>query len=124
MRRPYSTGAKFLLTTVLLILCLPASAQDRQPRDNRTSENTDFLKTFLQRQPESDLNKDGVLTMEEAQAARRKMQNTQPNRDRSGNPGRPALTQANVSYGDHERNVLDFWQAKSDTSLRTIRPSF
>jgi acetyl esterase/lipase len=28
----------------------------------------------------------------------------------------PAIppTHANVSYGKHERNVLDFWQAKSD----------
>ncbi|MBI5396861.1 MAG: alpha/beta hydrolase, partial [Verrucomicrobia bacterium] len=27
---------------------------------------------------------------------------------------KPALTHANVAYGPHERNVLDFWQAKSD----------
>jgi len=27
--------------------------------------------------------------------------------------GRPAPTFANVRYGDHERHVLDFWQAKS-----------
>jgi acetyl esterase/lipase len=26
----------------------------------------------------------------------------------------PAPTQADVAYGDHERNVLDFWQAESD----------
>jgi len=31
-------------------------------------------------------------------------------------PATPAIppTHANVSYGKHERNVLDFWQAKSD----------
>src|SRR5262245_66217977 len=31
-------------------------------------------------------------------------------------PPVPAVppTAANVSYGPHERNVLDFWQAKSD----------
>ena len=28
-------------------------------------------------------------------------------------PERPAPTRANVAYGPHERNVLDFWQAKS-----------
>lgn len=29
-------------------------------------------------------------------------------------PKNPAPTQANVRYGPHERNVFDFWQAKSD----------
>ncbi|MCI0540312.1 MAG: hypothetical protein L0Z50_34345 [Verrucomicrobiales bacterium] len=29
-------------------------------------------------------------------------------------PPRPAPTHADVSYGSHERNVLDFWQAKAD----------
>ena len=28
---------------------------------------------------------------------------------------RPSPTHADVKYGPHERNVLDFWQAKSDT---------
>lgn len=30
-------------------------------------------------------------------------------------PGIPAPTQANVSYGSHERQVLDFWRAQSET---------
>ena len=30
-------------------------------------------------------------------------------------PPLPTPTQSNVKYGDHKRNVLDFWQAKSDT---------
>jgi acetyl esterase/lipase len=29
-------------------------------------------------------------------------------------PSQPAPTAANVAYGTHERQVLDFWQAKSD----------
>lgn len=29
-------------------------------------------------------------------------------------PAKPAPTHANYAYGDHERNVLDFWQAKSE----------
>jgi acetyl esterase/lipase len=29
-------------------------------------------------------------------------------------PKNPTPTQANVRYGEYERNVLDFWQAKSD----------
>src|SRR5439155_23995200 len=30
-------------------------------------------------------------------------------------PPRPAPTVANLAYGKHERQVLDFWKAKSDT---------
>ena len=32
----------------------------------------------------------------------------------SRQPSRPAPTLADVPYGDHERNVVDFWQAESD----------
>lgn len=30
-------------------------------------------------------------------------------------PTKPEPTHANVAYGTHERNILDFWQAKSET---------
>jgi acetyl esterase/lipase len=81
----------------------------------KTSENTPFLKRLLERRPETDLNEDGVLTMEEAQEARRRMQRAkrQPGRKPRGGP-KLAPTHADVPYGDHERHVLDFWQAESD----------
>ena len=89
-------------------------AQDRE----RNSENTPLLKTLLERRPETDLNKDGVLTWDEAQQARRKMQETRQKREaarKSGSRGGgPAPTETDVPYGDHERHVLDFWQAESD----------
>jgi acetyl esterase len=72
----------------------------------KTSENTPFLKSMLKQRPEADLNKDGVLTFEEAQAARRKMQQTLK---------KTVPTHANVAYGDHQRHVLDFWQAESSS---------
>jgi len=86
----------------------------------KTSENAPFLKKLLERRPETDLNKDGVLTMEEAQEARRRMQAEQRKRGEgrgagAKRPPRPAPTHANVAYGDHERHVLDFWQAESDS---------
>ena len=58
-----------------------------------------------------DANKDGKVTLEEAQAAQGKWA-----RGKRGNrgAGSPTPTQADVKYGPHERNVLDFWQAKSD----------
>jgi len=44
--------------------------------------------------------------------ARRAWQKRRRSRDRRG--PKVAPTHANVKYGDHERNVLDFWKAKSD----------
>ncbi len=90
------------------------------PQEPRTSENTLFLKQMLERRPEADLDKDGVLTMEEARKARPKRQSAgqklKAARDAVlGALRKPAPTHANVSYGDHERNVIDFWQAESDS---------
>ncbi|MHC4401222.1 MAG: alpha/beta hydrolase fold domain-containing protein [Planctomycetota bacterium] len=92
---------------------------DGGQQDDRTSENTPQLKTLLERRPETDLNRDGVLTMEEAQQARRQMQNARQKqaaqrKTRAGATRKPAPTHADVPYGDHERHVVDFWQAKSD----------
>lgn len=88
-------------------------------QDKKTSENTPALKTLLERRPEADLNKDGVLTWDEAQQARRKMQEARRKqetaRKTASRGGRgPAPTKADVPYGDHERHVLDFWKAESD----------
>jgi hypothetical protein len=78
----------------------------------KTSENVPLLKKLFERRPETDLNKDVVLTWAEAQEARRRMQRARQKR----RPGpRRAPTHANVPYGDHQRNVLDFWQAESDS---------
>ncbi|MFZ5829398.1 MAG: alpha/beta hydrolase fold domain-containing protein [Planctomycetota bacterium] len=97
-------------------------AEQVRPED-QTSENTPALKRILERRPEADANKDGILTRQEAQAARRAAE------ENAGNAGntdadsrkktrasaeRVTPTQADVAYGPHQRNVLDFWQAKSD----------
>ena len=96
------TGIPVLLTSAVFLVNLPVGAQ--QPE--KTSENTPFLKKLLEKRPEADLNKDGILTLEEAQKAQR-----QAGQKRSA---KPAPTHADVAYGKHERHVLDFWQAKSD----------
>lgn len=101
--------------TVLIIACSMTTlpAQQKDPPSQRTSENTPALKTFLERRPEADANNDGILTLAEAQQARRAAQQNQANRNRAqANAIRP--TKANVPYGEHERHVLDFWPAKSD----------
>lgn len=107
-------------TLLLLVASLLAvgSAAAQNPKTERTSKNTPQLKTLLERRPETDLNKDGLLTWAEAQEARRKLQATRQKQDtarKAPNTGGSVPDKANVSYGDHERNVLDFWQAKSDT---------
>ena len=101
--------------------CLPAVAARLLglKKTRETSENTPVLKTLLERRPDTDLNKDGVLTWDEAQEARRKMQEARQKQEAARNAasrgGRgPAPTKADVPYGDHERHVLDFWQAESD----------
>jgi len=90
-----------------------------------TSENSPRLKEVLQKYPKADLNGDGVLTAEEARTARQQFQKERANKAgvragkssqaEQGRPGQtaPQPTFANVQYGPHERNVLDFWKADS-----------
>jgi len=105
-----SIRVAFALAIAVLLLSPPVYGQQQ-----KTSENTPFLKKLLQKRPETDLNKDGVLTMEEAQQARRQMQRARQKQAATRRPKKPAPTHADVPYGDHERNVLDFWRAESDS---------
>lgn len=57
-----------LLAFAVVMLAFPALAQ--QPRELRTGQ----LKRLLERFPQADANRDGTLTMEEAQAYRARMQ--------------------------------------------------
>ena len=84
------------------------------------AENEDRLKQALQRYPEADTNKDGVLTAAEARAHLSKLRSGKDG-ERKGAKSKaaapasgPAPTLVDVRYGPHERNVLDFWKAKSD----------
>ncbi len=52
---------------------------------------------------------DGIVTKEEVLRIRRNRQD-----DRSGAAPTKSPTHANVAYGPHERNVLDFWKADTD----------
>ncbi|MGB0581475.1 MAG: alpha/beta hydrolase, partial [Limisphaerales bacterium] len=99
---------KSLLPALLILGILPLSAQTAKP----TSENNAQLKRWLAAQPAADKNKDGILTMEEARAWQKERL---AQRSKSTRANRPKPTKANVSYGEHERHVLDFYQAKSDT---------
>jgi acetyl esterase len=76
------------------------------------AQSPEQLVELLKRFPEADANKDGTLSLEEAREYRAKMQRERPQPIRAS---APAPTQADVSYGPHERNVLDFWRAESAT---------
>jgi len=55
-------GVSIVLATAVLLVSSPVLGQTKE----RTSENTPFLKKLLEGRPESDLDKDGILTLEEA----------------------------------------------------------
>lgn len=79
-----------------------------------SSKSNDRLKRLLERFPRADLNGDGVLTASEARRAWQQRQ--QQGGAGKQKPARgPKPTAENVSYGAHERNVLDFWKAESET---------
>ncbi len=95
-----------LLMMLAPIAAVPTSAQQRTERDAR-------LKQWLKQYPEADANRDGVLTLEEAQKYREKLL-SQP-RARQPRQTIPP-THANVQYGPHERNVFDLWLPTADAN--------
>jgi acetyl esterase/lipase len=99
-----------LSTCLLASAGLPfASAADEKPATN------DRLKELLKRFPKADANGDGVLTAKEAQDYKTNVLDKQrPGQQQRVRPALPPPTHENAAYGPHERNVLDFYQAKSD----------
>ena len=79
----------------------------------------DRLKQLLKRFPDADANRDGVLTVQEANAYREKQGGA-----KAGTKTAPVATvkptHADVSYGPHGRNVLDFYRADSDSPTPLI----
>jgi acetyl esterase/lipase len=115
MARHVRFGVSAVLATVVFLVASPVLGQQKQ----QTSENTPFLKKLLESRPEADLDKDGILTLEEARQARRnrparKADEPRPQDIAQRRFGNSSPTFANLAYGKHERHVLDFWQAKSD----------
>ena len=82
----------------IALVATMASAQTREER----------LATWLEKFPQADTDKDGVLTKEETQAF---LKQRQKNRRKVT----ILPTHADVVYGSHPNNVLDLWLAPSDT---------
>lgn len=77
----------------------------------RAAVTPEFLAEALKRYPDADTNHDGVLTLEEGQAYLQKMRAAKAAVTESKGL---APTMADIAYGPHERNKVDFWKAKSD----------
>ncbi|MEM7146084.1 MAG: alpha/beta hydrolase [Verrucomicrobiota bacterium] len=104
---------KLLALSIAALLFLPATTLHAQ-----TSETDDRLKQALERFPEADADKDGVLTREEVRAFQQKRREQQPERN---NPraDAPKPTHADVAYGDHPLQAFDIWLAESEDGKPT-----
>ncbi|MFK7777920.1 MAG: alpha/beta hydrolase [Gimesia sp.] len=89
-----------VLCTMVMLFNNLGTAEDKPQPDER-------LQKLLKRFPAADKNKDGVLTRAEAKEYRNKIRGSRENAIKP--------TFGDVKYGDHSRNVLDFYQAKSET---------
>jgi len=101
---------RLIVLSLFAVALLAGPALGQKP----TVSQEEQLRQLLQRFPDADANRDGTLTREEAQAYRAKMRGKdgkQPSRKQPAPPVKP--THADVHYGPHERQVLDFYQAKS-----------
>lgn len=101
-----------LLTLLLLVASAELRAQTNA--EAPTSLNNERLRKGLAEHPEADTNKDGILTMQEGLAFLSKMKKVSAAAPDMKKQGGITPTFTDVAYGPHERNKLDFWQAKSD----------
>ncbi len=106
-----------LLWTALYVAATTSARAQDSPTPEKSAGEVP-LQQLLKRFPDADANKDGVLTREEAQTYRSRVTANRPARG-AGNaePSTgPAVqpTHADVKYGPHERNVLDFYQAEAE----------
>ena len=97
--RSFVTLAAGLLLSVITSTSLAQSDSNSDAR----------IKRLFQRSPEADANKDGVLTLKEAQAFLKEQRRKQPNRDAQ----RAQPTHADVMYGEHQRHAIDLYLVKS-----------
>lgn len=114
---PIQEKSMFLrLVTSMIVLswithCVELHGQEETKGDER-------LQQLLKRFPDADANQDGVLSREEAQAYRRQLQTKKGNQGSTEAKKKaaslPEPTYGDVKYGPYPRNVLDFYQAKSD----------
>lgn len=99
---------RYLVAMLVLIAAIVPAVYAQE-----TSENSDRLKQYLERFPQADADKDGILTLEEARAFREAREAREQQR-REYEAGKAAPDCADLAYGPFDRNVLDLWLAPGD----------
>ena len=97
----------FAIAFLLSLSSVVALAQETPKSDPR-------LPRLLERFPDADADRDGVLTEREARQYRQQ-RNAQQNGQRNRAADRPEPTHADVAYGPAKRNVLDLYLATADS---------
>ena len=113
--RPTTAASSLRLSGMALLLFSLLTAVHAAPAQEKTSENDARLARSLERFPAADADKDGVLTDSEAKAYARKAVGEKWKELTSRLGKGPVPTLQDERYGPHERNVLDFYKANSDT---------
>jgi acetyl esterase/lipase len=92
------------LTSLILTFVIVGIASSAFAQRELTPE---MLNRLLEKYPDADTNKDGKLSDDELRVLKKRLPSGAD--VRKGAAANPSF--ANVSYGPHERNVLDFWKA-------------
>jgi len=105
----------FLLTALLALVAGPPVLGVATAAEV-TSKDDERLARWLKQYPQADANRDGVLTMSEALEYRERLRRKAAAKPsaKEGRSDGPAPALADVRYGKHPRNLLDFYRAKSE----------
>ncbi len=112
LRRSSSAWRRGALVPIALLLAVVV--RGNEPAQEKGKVTDERLQKLLKKFPEADADGDGVLTEDEARAYKKTGKGGKPAKAATTTGDRKASLHANVSYGPHERNVLDFWPAASD----------
>jgi len=106
MHAGFTAFPKIIAWAAVLLAFASTSTSLAEPDSNSDKR----LERLLQRAPQADANKDGVLTLKEAQAFLKEQRTKQANRNRA----RAKATHTDIKYGEHERHVIDLYLAESN----------
>ncbi len=106
-------------TGLLVLVLVSGTAWPQEKNKDEKPKADERLQRLLKRHPEADTNKDGVLTREESLHFRKQLDADEAKKSAGRKRDQVATdaikpTQADVKYGPAERNVLDFYRAKSE----------
>ncbi len=106
MRNRISSYPAIIVLVAAMVSLTTTSASLAQSDSNSDKR----LERLLQRAPQADANKDGVLTADEARAFVREQL------AKYGNRRQPRIqpTHADIKYGEDARHVIDLYLAKSE----------